>query len=160
MITGARELQLLSHVCVRWLSDSLQYLSRGVMLAANINLERGMFSRQGSNCQHSSLNMKVIYSKVKGKVLATTCLKSQKGKGKADRYRYEQAQRMDTGIALPFRDLGARRGYVVSITPWPLYPRERPGTFCTGGWVGPRAGLDVSEKTRPHWDSIPGPSSL
>jgi len=22
-----------------------------------------------------------------------------------------------------------------------LYPRERPGTHCTGGWVGPRAGL-------------------
>jgi hypothetical protein len=23
-----------------------------------------------------------------------------------------------------------------------LYPRERPGTHCTGGWVGPRVGLD------------------
>jgi hypothetical protein len=23
--------------------------------------------------------------------------------------------------------------------------------------VGPRAGLDVYEKSRPHWDSIPGP---
>jgi len=23
-----------------------------------------------------------------------------------------------------------------------LYPRERPGTHCTVGWVGPRAGLD------------------
>ena len=22
------------------------------------------------------------------------------------------------------------------------YPRERPGTHFTGGWVGPRAGLD------------------
>ena len=26
--------------------------------------------------------------------------------------------------------------------PGRLYPRERPGTHCTGGWVGPRAGLD------------------
>jgi hypothetical protein len=26
--------------------------------------------------------------------------------------------------------------------PASLYPRERPGTHCTGGWVGPRAGLD------------------
>ena len=26
--------------------------------------------------------------------------------------------------------------------PLPLYPRERPGTRCVGGWVGPRAGLD------------------
>ena len=24
----------------------------------------------------------------------------------------------------------------------PLYPRERPGTHCIAGWVGPRAGLD------------------
>ena len=23
-----------------------------------------------------------------------------------------------------------------------LYPRERPGTHCTGGWVGPRVGPD------------------
>jgi hypothetical protein len=54
---------------------------------------------------------------------------------------------------------GPRRGRVVSITPWPLYPRERPGTHCTGGWVGPRTGLDGCEKSRPHWDSIPEPSS-
>jgi hypothetical protein len=25
--------------------------------------------------------------------------------------------------------------------------------------VGPRDGLDVCEESRPHWDSIPGPSS-
>ena len=29
-------------------------------------------------------------------------------------------------------------GWVVSITPRPLYPRERPGTHCIGGWVGSR----------------------
>jgi len=28
------------------------------------------------------------------------------------------------------------------------YPRERPGTHCTGGWVGPRAGLDWCGKSR------------
>jgi len=27
-------------------------------------------------------------------------------------------------------------------TPAALYTRERPGAHCTGGWVGPRAGLD------------------
>ena len=26
--------------------------------------------------------------------------------------------------------------------PAALYPRERPGNHCTGGWVGPRVGLD------------------
>jgi hypothetical protein len=36
---------------------------------------------------------------------------------------------------------------VVSITPLPLYPRERaPGTHFIGGWVDPRAGLDDMEK--------------
>jgi hypothetical protein len=49
--------------------------------------------------------------------------------------------------------------WTVSTTPRPLYPRERPGTHCTGGWVGPRVGLDVCEKSRPHRDSIPGPSA-
>jgi hypothetical protein len=44
-------------------------------------------------------------------------------------------------------------------TPAVLYFRERPGTHCTGGWVGPRAGLDRCGKSRPHRDSIPGPSS-
>jgi hypothetical protein len=33
---------------------------------------------------------------------------------------------------------------------------KRPGTHCTGGWVGPRAGLDGCWKSRPHRDSIPG----
>ena len=37
--------------------------------------------------------------------------------------------------------------------PAALYPRERPGTYCTGGWVGPRAGpragLDRCGKSRP-----------
>jgi hypothetical protein len=30
-----------------------------------------------------------------------------------------------------------------------LYPRERPGTSCTGGWVGPGAGLNRCGKSRP-----------
>jgi len=32
--------------------------------------------------------------------------------------------------------------------PAAFYSRERPGTYCTGGWVGPRAGLDGG-KSRP-----------
>ena len=32
--------------------------------------------------------------------------------------------------------------------PAAFYPQERPGTHCTGGWVGPRAGLQGG-KTRP-----------
>jgi hypothetical protein len=29
----------------------------------------------------------------------------------------------------------------------------------TGGWMGPRAGLDVCKLSRPHRESIPGPYS-
>jgi len=43
--------------------------------------------------------------------------------------------------------------------PAALHPEKRPGTYCTGGWVGPKAGLDGCGKSRLHQDSIPGPSN-
>jgi hypothetical protein len=43
--------------------------------------------------------------------------------------------------------------------PAALPPGKIPGTDLTGGWVGPRAGLDGCEKSRRHRDSIPEPSS-
>jgi hypothetical protein len=46
-------------------------------------------------------------------------------------------------------NLGGRWWWVVNATPWPLYPRERPGTRGTGGWMGPRADLDGRRKFRP-----------
>ena len=33
--------------------------------------------------------------------------------------------------------------------PAALPPAKRPGTHCAGGWVGPRAGLNVCGKSRP-----------
>ena len=47
-------------------------------------------------------------------------------------------------------------GWVVNATPRPLYPRERSGTHCIGGWLGPRARVDGCGKSFPHRDSIPG----
>jgi hypothetical protein len=41
-----------------------------------------------------------------------------------------------------------------------LPPGKRTGTHFIGGWVGPSAGLDGCRKSRPHQDSIPGPSYL
>jgi hypothetical protein len=82
-----------------------------------------------------------------------------KGKIKQSRYRPELVLCLDRGIAEPFRDLGARSVWVVSTTPRPLYSWERLGTHCTGGWVGPRVGLNVCEMSHPHLYSIPGPSS-
>jgi len=33
--------------------------------------------------------------------------------------------------------------------PAAFYPRERPGTHCSGGWVGPRVALDGCGKSQP-----------
>jgi len=44
--------------------------------------------------------------------------------------------------------------------PAALLPGKRQVTHGTEGWVGPRADLDRCGKTRPHGDSISGPSSL
>jgi len=43
--------------------------------------------------------------------------------------------------------------------PADLSPGKRHCTHCIGGWVDPRTRLDECGKSRPHRDSIPGPSS-
>jgi hypothetical protein len=45
-------------------------------------------------------------------------------------------------------------GWAVNATPRPLYPLERPGNLCIGGWMGPRAGLEECGKSRlpPEFD--------
>jgi hypothetical protein len=53
-----------------------------------------------------------------------------------------KAHKESRGIDLLFPNLGARWGWVVNATPWPLFPQERTGTHCIGGWVDPRAGLN------------------
>jgi hypothetical protein len=82
-----------------------------------------------------------------------------------------RAQRGRRGIALLIRNLGARRGWVVSTTPRPLYPRERPGTHLQeAGWaLGPvwtcaknlaPTGIFLLHKSRcTKQASIPGTSS-
>jgi hypothetical protein len=51
--------------------------------------------------------------------------------------------------------------WVINVTPRPLYPRERPGTRCIGGWVGPRPALDRCGKSHPtgiRWTLISYPN--
>ena len=70
------------------------------------------------------------------------------------------AHRGCRGIVLIFHDHGARKGVRGQRhAPAALYPRERPGTHCTGGWVGPTAGLDRCGKSRHYRNATPGPSS-
>jgi hypothetical protein len=40
------------------------------------------------------------------------------------------------------------------------FPRDRPSTHCTRGWVGIRVGLDGCGEYRPNRDLISRPSSL
>jgi len=63
------------------------------------------------------------------------------------------AHRGNRGIAILFHDQRHQKG--MRHAPAALYSRERPGTHCTGGWVGPRAGLDRCGSSRHHRDSIP-----
>jgi len=51
------------------------------------------------------------------------------------------AQRVGRGIAL-LMTRALEGGEWSAARPGRSLPRERPGTHCTGGWVGPRAGLD------------------
>ena len=75
------------------------------------------------------------------------------------RYKPGVAQRVGRGIALLFHDRGNIRGLSgQQHAPAALYPCKRPGTHCTGGWVGPRAGLDGRKiSSTPGLDH--GPSS-
>jgi hypothetical protein len=60
------------------------------------------------------------------------------------------AHRGSRGIALLFYDQWHYKGVRGQRhAPAALYPQKRPGTNCTGGWVGPRAGLDRCGKSRP-----------
>jgi len=68
---------------------------------------------------------------------------------KWSRYRPGVAQRLGTSIAVLFYDRGTRMGWVVSSTPRPNFTPERLGTHFTGGWVGPRAGLDGRKISSP-----------
>ena len=60
-----------------------------------------------------------------------------------------KALRESRGISLlyfrPLHQKGVRGQRHAPAAP---HPRERPGTHCTGGWVGLRAGLDRCGKSR------------
>ena len=60
-----------------------------------------------------------------------------------------KAQRRSRVIALLFFKPGARWGGWSTPRPGRFTPGKRPGTHCIGGRVGPRAGLDGCEKSRP-----------
>jgi hypothetical protein len=61
------------------------------------------------------------------------------------KFTLEQATNAQRGVDVylySFFNLGRRWVWMVSATPRPLYPQERTGTVCIGGWMDPMAGLD------------------
>jgi len=68
---------------------------------------------------------------IKGKVRPVTCHEGSGGGGRS--------------VPLPIFHFGARGGWMVNATHQTFLPlRTSPGNHCTGGWVGPRACLDVN----------------
>ena len=68
------------------------------------------------------------------------------------KFTLEQATKAKSGVVVQlysFHNIGARWRWVAKATSRPLNPRERPGTYCTGGWVGPRAGSGQGWKISP-----------
>ena len=65
------------------------------------------------------------------------------------------AQRVDTRIALLFRDRGTRRGWRVSSAPRPHFiPGKEPVPILQeAGWAP--GSVWTNRKSLPHWDSIP-----
>ena len=73
-----------------------------------------------------------------------------KVKVKCSRHMLGVAHTVGRGIALLFHDRGTRSWVSgQQHAPAALNPRERPGTHFTGGWVGPRAGLDEQKISSP-----------
>jgi hypothetical protein len=64
-----------------------------------------------------------------------------------------KAQSSTLSLTSALDGLGGQRDAPVA------FPSGNTGTYCTGKWVGPRAGWNRCGKSRPHWYSIPGQSS-
>jgi hypothetical protein len=107
-------------------------------------------SIKNRNYPHQELNPRPSGLKCSDSTDCTTvypwypCLVKGKGKGKFTQEQIAKAQRRSRCIVL-----SARWGWMVSATPWLLYPWERPSTHCIGGWVSPRAVLDGCRKSLP-----------
>jgi len=89
---------------------------------------------------------------------AASCLRYEAWKVKEVKCTLVQALRLCTGrtahrgsrsIALLFLTTALEGGEGSVSRPGRSLPRERPGTHCTGGWVGPRAVLDRCRKSCP-----------
>jgi hypothetical protein len=115
-------------------TDSM-VVSRDVALCSVVHTRRNFRGAYRLHQQHHHTNTLYIYIYIyiyiyKANAVPLHVMNELEGRG---------------NIAPLILDLGTRWGWVVSVTPRPRFtPGEMtPGTHCTGGWVGPRAGLDT-----------------
>jgi len=104
-------------------------------------------------------NTALPYHLILIKRLSVWWMKENSVKVKWCRYMPGVVQTVRRGIALLFYDRGTRRGWVVSSTPRPQFPpgKDPLPIVQEAGWVpGP---VWTGEKSRPHPDSTPDPSS-
>ena len=104
-----------------------------------------------------SLNFKEIFGTAtkSKKIIAFRLAYKVKVKVNFSRHRPSVAQRMCRVISVLFLERVSGQQHA----PAALYPRERPGNHFTGGWVGPRAGLDGRKiSSLPGFDSVPSSS--
>ena len=59
------------------------------------------------------------------------------------------AHRVGGGIAVLLNDSALEGVEWSAAPPAALYPQERPGTHCTGGWVGPKGRSGRAENLVP-----------
>jgi len=143
-------------LCVNWISIFLINFYIIPSFGINIKLFQSVHVWELTNLNTST---NFYFGVVKSFVLMTDdgqyhrySWRIKEVKEKFSRYRSGMTQRLGRGIALLFHDRGTRRRWVVSSTPRPHFT---PVTHFTGGWVGPRTGLDGRKISFPPGYSIP-----
>ena len=70
---------------------------------------------------------------------ADTAMSTGRGHRRTDHHGQEEEWVYSSTLS----STSALDGVVVSVTPRPIYaPEKTPSILCTGGWVGPRDGVD------------------
>jgi hypothetical protein len=138
-------------MCLRSLINTHSSLDPGRKSKTSVKLGRQYFRKQRFLVKFSSCRGHIDINTVNN-VTCTLVQALRPCIGGTDR-------KGNRGIALLFMTTALEGGEGQRHAPAALYPRERPGTHCTGGCMDPRAGLDRCGKSHLPRDSIPGLSS-
>ena len=109
-------------------------------------MHRGLLRSAAGRCRTGRKKKKKSTHGINFGALAPRCHIKGKGKG----FTLEQATKPQRGSSSTLSLTSALDGVGGQrLAPAALPPVKRAGSHCTGGWVGPRAGLDECGKSRP-----------